>query len=260
MKAEFAGKVALVTGAGSGIGRASAQLFAERGARVVVADIDRDMGLETVDMILSAGGEGSFVTVDAASEASIRDMVDHAIATYGRLDAAHNHVGHGGPLGAVTDISLADFEQCLRLNTISCFLGMKYEIPRMLESGGGAIVNTGSVASLIGTPAMSAYVSAKHGVAGLTKTTALDFATRNIRVNALCPGATDTPMMQGALQHLQGAAPELIRDWVEPVGRFGTAREQAEAAVWLCSSAASFVTGHIFPVDGGHLAGNRPPH
>ena len=252
------GRTALVTGAGSGIGRASARLFAERGARVVVADIDAQGGHVTVEEIRRQGGEARFIRADVTSEASVRDMIEFVIETYGRIDMAHNHVGHGGPIGKITDISLAEFERCHTLNTVSCFLCMKYEIPHMLEAGGGAIVNTGSLASLIGTPAMSAYVSAKHGVAGLTKTTALDFATSNIRVNAICPGATDTPMMRGALEEVSRINPEMIKHWVEPIGRFGTAEEQAEAAVWLCSPAASFVTGHIFPVDGGHMAGNRP--
>ncbi len=253
----FNGRVALVTGAGSGIGQASAALFAARGAKVVIAELDAANGAASAEAIRSSGGEASFVQVDASDEDSVRAMVDFAIEQYGRLDFAHNHVGHPGPHGSIIDISVADFERCHRLNTLSCFLGMKYEIPRMLETGGGAIVNTGSLASLIGTPNMAAYVSAKHGVAGLTKTAALEFATRNIRVNAICPGATKTPMMLGALEAVEKTDPDIIKQWVEPIGRFGESHEQAEAAVWLCSDAASFVTGHVFPVDGGHMAGNR---
>jgi len=257
MRMRFDGKVALVTGSGSGIGQASAVLFAERGAQVVVAELDEKKGAETVDLIRAKGGEAAYVKVDAADEDSVRSMVEFALTTYGRLDAAHNHVGHPGPLGDLTDISLADFDRCYRLNTVSCFLGMKYEIPAMRQTGGGAIVNTGSLASVIGTPSMSAYVSAKHGVAGLTRTAALEFATRNVRVNAICPGATNTPMMRAAFEEVEKTDPELLKHWVEPIGRFATSEEQAEAAVWLCSDAASFITGHVLPVDGGHIAGNR---
>ena len=257
MTKDMEGRVALVTASGSGIGRESAQLFAQRGARVVVADIDADGGAQTVELLRAAGGEASFVKVDACSEESVVAMIDFVMATYGRLDFAHNHVGHGGPVGAITDISVADFERCFRINTLTCFLGLKYQIPKMLAGGGGAIVNTGSLAAMIGSPGLSAYVSAKHGVAGLTKTAALEFATRNVRVNAVCPGATDTPMLRDAIERFGASDPESLKNWVEPMGRFGRAREQAEAVVWLCSDAASFVTGHIFPVDGGHLAGNR---
>jgi len=254
---EMAGRVALVTASGSGIGRASALLFASKGARVVVADIDAEGGQQSVEQIRSQGGEATFFEVDACSESSVKALIDSVMTSYGRLDFAHNHVGHGGPEGSIVDISTEDFERCFRLNTLSCFLGLKYEIPRMIESGGGAIVNTGSLASLIGSPGLSAYVSAKHGVAGLTKTAALEFATRNVRINAICPGATDTPMMRRAMDRFGVVDPDILKHWVEPMGRFGRPQEQAEAAVWLCSDAASFVTGHILPVDGGHMAGNR---
>lgn len=256
---DMSGRVALVTGAGSGIGRASAQLFAARGARVVVADLDEAGGRETVDLIASAGGTARFCRVDAASEAAVKAMIRFVLEAFGRLDFAHNHVGHPGPEGHITAVSLEDFERCHRLNTVSCFLGLKYEIPCMLKVGGGAIVNTGSLASLIGSPGLGAYVSAKHGVAGLTRTAALEFATRNIRVNAICPGATDTPMMRRAMDKLNIPANIMLQHWVEPIGRFGTPQEQAEGAVWLCSDAASFITGQAFPIDGGHMAGNRAP-
>ena len=257
MAQDMIGRVALVTASGSGIGRASAMLFASRGASVMVADIDPEGGEGTVTLIRDAGGTAAFHPVDATDEASVKTMIDRTVNAFGRLDFAHNHVGHGGPEGLITDISLEDFERCYRLNTVSCFLGIKYEIPRMLETGGGAIVNTSSLAGLIGTPWLSAYVCAKHGVVGLTKTAALEFATRNVRVNAICPGATDTPMMRAAMERIGATDPETLKHWVEPMGRFATAKEQAEAAVWLCSDAASFVTGHILPVDGGHMAGNR---
>jgi len=258
MAHDFAGRVALVTGSGSGIGRASARIFAERGAAVVVSDIDEKGGAETVDLIRHAGGEASFFKVDAADEASVKAMVDFVVKTYGRLDAAHNHVGHPGPYASLIDVTLEDFEHCHRLNTLPCFLGMKHEIPQMLKNGGGAIVNTGSLAGILGSPGIGAYVSAKHSVIGLTKTAALEFATRKIRVNAVCPGATDTPMLRASMEKWNAEKEGLLKYWVEPMGRFGTADEQAEAAVWLCSDAASFVTGHILPVDGGHMAGNRP--
>jgi len=257
MTQDMSGRVALVTASGSGIGRASAMLFASRGASVMVADIDAKGGEETVALIREGGGAALFCQVDATDEASVKAMIDGAVDAFGRLDFAHNHVGHGGPEGRITDISLEDFDRCHRLNTVSCFLGIKHEIPRMLETGGGAIVNTSSLAGIIGTPWLSAYVSAKHGVVGLTKAAALEFATRNVRVNAICPGATDTPMMRAAMERMGVTDPETLKSWVEPIGRFATAQEQAEAAVWLCSDAASFVTGHILPVDGGHMAGNR---
>jgi len=212
---------------------------------------------ETVERIEAAGGDASFTVVDAASESSVAAMIRFVVDTYGRLDYAHNHVGHPGPEAKITDVSVEDFEACHRLNTLSCFLGLKHEIPVMLANGGGAIVNTGSLASMIGSPGLSAYVSAKHAVAGLTRTAALEFATRNIRVNAICPGTTDTPTMRRSMDRLQVSDAEMLKHWVEPIGRFATPEEQAEAAVWLCSDSASFVTGHVFPVDGGHLAGNR---
>jgi len=257
MQAEMAGRVALVTAAGSGIGRASAKAFATRGALVVAADIDLAAAEETAALIAADGGEAHAREVDGASETSVKDLIDFVMLRCGRLDFAHNHVGHGGPEGSIIDIAAIDFEKCFRVNTLSCFLAMKYEIPRMLQGRGGAIVNTGSVASLIGSPGLSAYVSAKHGVAGLTRTAALEFATRKIRVNAIAPGATDTPMLRGAMARFGEPNGEALKPWFEPMGRFGLPEEQAAAAVWLCSDAASFVTGQVLPVDGGHMAGNR---
>lgn len=257
MSGDFEGRVALAVGSGSGIGRAAAQIFAARGAAVVVATREEDGGRETVHLIEAAGGKAAFFQVDASSEAAIRDMVAFVIDTYGRLDVAHNNVGDPGPFGGLPDIALEDFERCHRLNTVSCFLAMKYEIPEMLKLGRGAIVNTSSLAGIIGNPGASAYCSAKHAVVGLTKTAALEFATRNIRVNAVCPGATDTPMLRNTASQWAGDTEEFLKDWVEPMGRLGTAQELGEAAVWLCSDAASFITGHIMPVDGGHVAGNR---
>ncbi|WP_340315818.1 SDR family NAD(P)-dependent oxidoreductase [Rhizorhabdus argentea] len=257
MSAEFAGKVALVVGGGSGIARASSELFAALGARVVVVDLNAAAAEETCLHIRNAGGEATAFVADATTEPAAAGMVDFVVATYGRLDIAHNNVGHPGPYGNIHELSLEAFEHCHRLNTVSCFLAMKYEIRHMLAAGGGAIVNTASLAGIIGSAGIGAYVSAKHSVIGLTKSAALELAAHNIRVNAICPGATDTPMLRGSMTGFDIDNTGLMEHWLEPMGRIGEAREQAEAAVWLCSQAASFVTGHIMPVDGGHVAGNR---
>jgi NAD(P)-dependent dehydrogenase (short-subunit alcohol dehydrogenase family) len=245
------GKVALVTGAGSGIGRASALAFARAGARVVVADVTVDGGEETVKSIKDGGGEATFVATDVAKADEVQHMVRHTVETYGRLDYAHNNAGVGGGGGWTHECAEDVWARVIGVNLTGTWLCMKYEIGQMLAQGGGAIVNTASIAGLVGG-AGSAYVASKHGVVGLTKNAALEYARQGIRINAVCPGTIDTPMARAAFARVPGLEERLRAD--EPIGRFGTPDEVAAVVVWLCSGAASFVTGVALPVDGGIVA------
>jgi NAD(P)-dependent dehydrogenase (short-subunit alcohol dehydrogenase family) len=246
------GKVALVTGGSSGIGRATSLIFAREGAKVVVADVLVEGGEETVHLIKAAGGDAIFVKTDMSKASEIEAMVQKAISTYGRLDCAHNNAGIEGATGKTADYKEEDWDRVMLINLKGVFLCMKYEIPQMLKQGGGAIVNTASDAGLLGVPQMPAYVASKHGVVGLTKTTALEYAKSGIRVNAVCPGVIKTPMVE----RISGLRPGRIERMAaaEPVGRMGKPEEIGEAVVWLCSEAASFVTGLPMPVDGGIAA------
>jgi NAD(P)-dependent dehydrogenase (short-subunit alcohol dehydrogenase family) len=246
------GKVALVTGGGSGIGRATALVFAREGAKVVVADIMVDGGEETVRLVKAAGGEAVFIKTDVSKPTDVAAMVQKAVATYGRLDCAHNNAGIEGATGKTADYREEDWDRVISINLTGVWLCMKYEIPQMLKQGGGAIVNTASDAGLLGVPQMPAYVASKHGVAGLTKTAALEYAKAGIRVNAVCPGVIKTPMVERITGQRPGRVERMTA--VEPVGRMGKPEEIAEAVVWLCSDASSFVTGLPMPVDGGIAA------
>ncbi|MBI3249796.1 MAG: SDR family oxidoreductase [Deltaproteobacteria bacterium] len=246
------GKVAVVTGGSSGIGRATALIFAREGAKVVVADVLVDGGEETVRMIAAAGGEAVFVKTDMAKAADVEAMVQKAVSTYGRLDCAHNNAGIEGATGRTADYKEADWDRVIQINLTGVWLCMKYEIQQMLKQGGGAIVNTASDAGLLGVPQMPAYVASKHGVVGLTKTAALEYAKSGIRVNAVCPGVIKTPMVDRITGLRPGRAERMTA--AEPVGRMGKPEEIGEAVVWLCSEAASFVTGLPMPVDGGVAA------
>ena len=246
------GKVALVTGAGSGIGRAAAQIFAREGAKVAVADVNVAGAEETVKMIQAGGGEAFCIKADVSKAAEVEAMVGAVVETYGRLDCAYNNAGIEGALASTADYTEADWAPVIAINLTGVWLCMKYEIPHMLKNGGGAIVNTSSAAGLLGAPRMPAYVASKHGVVGLTKTAALEYAKAGIRVNAVCPGIIDTSMV-GRLKERRPRMFEKIEAG-EPIGRMGQPEEIAEAAVWLCSDAASFVTGHAMAVDGGIVA------
>jgi NAD(P)-dependent dehydrogenase (short-subunit alcohol dehydrogenase family) len=248
------GKVALVTGAASGIGRAAAQIFAREGARVVVADVNEEMGHETAELIRQQGGEAVFIPCDVADAGDCEALVRRSVESYDRLDAAFNNAGIEGDLQSrFADGSEANFDRTIAINLKGVWACMKYELRQMFSQGGGAIVNTASVAGLQGVKRGSAYVAAKHGVIGMTKTAALDYATSNIRVNAVCPGMIETPMLQRLDQQSGGrVAGSMAR--MHPVGRLGAPAEIAEAAVWLCSERASFITGLALPVDGGTTA------
>ena len=243
------GKVALVTGSSSGIGRASALAFAREGAQVIVSDVSVAGGEETVRLIQQAAGEAVFVKADVSQPAEVEALIAKTVETYGRLDCAHNNAGIAGRTARVADDTEENWDQILAINLKGVWLCMKYEIPAMLQHGGGAIVNTASDAGLIGLRRAGAYVASKHGVVGLTKTAALEYAKAGIRVNAVCPGPIDTPMLQQA----SGRVIEQMAA-AQPNGRLGKPEEIAEAAMWLCSGAASFVTGHPMPVDGGYMA------
>jgi NAD(P)-dependent dehydrogenase (short-subunit alcohol dehydrogenase family) len=245
------GKVAVVTGAAAGIGRASAQIFAREGASVVVADIDEDGGRETVAVIEAAGGRASFVRTDVSVASEVAAMVDHARTTYGGLDCAHNNAGIAAPLAPLADYPDEGWDHTLAVMLTGVYHCLKAEIPAMLERGGGAIVNTASGVGLVGYPHQAAYTASKHGVIGLTKVAALDYGARGIRVNAVCPGTARTPMVDKALAR-DPSIERRLRE-LHPIGRIAEAAEVAEAAVWLCTPAASFVLGVALPVDGGYV-------
>ncbi len=247
-------KVVIVTGGSQGIGRAAGLIFAREGAKVVIADVLTEGGEETVKMIRGAGGEALFVQTDVSKEEQVKQMISRTIEVYGELDCAFNNAGveSENALTPLIDCPVDDFDRLISINLRGVFLCLKYEIPEMLKAGSGAIVNTSSVAGLVGFQLSSPYVASKHGVVGLTKAAALDYAASNIRVNALCPGVTLTPMVDDLIR----GDPEMedLIVGVHPMGRLASPEEMAQTAVWLCSDEASFVTGVALAVDGGLVA------
>jgi NAD(P)-dependent dehydrogenase (short-subunit alcohol dehydrogenase family) len=247
-------KVALVTGGASGIGRATALTLAREGAKLVIADMNVDGGQQTVHMITENGGDATLVQVDVTQATGVETMISKAVETYGRLDCAHNNAGIAGRIRAPLHECPEDvWDQVLDINLKGVWLCMKYELIQMLQQGRGTIVNTASIMGLVGSwSGTSPYNASKHGVVGLTKTAALEYAKSGIRVNAVCPGYIRTPLIEEALTIRPDMEEQIVSR--HPVGRMGRPEEIAEAVAWLCSDAASFVTAHTMTVDGGYVA------
>jgi NAD(P)-dependent dehydrogenase (short-subunit alcohol dehydrogenase family) len=251
MSGRFAGRGILVTGAGSGIGRAAAQLFADEGGRVVVVDQDENEAQATVTSIRQAGGEALAIGADVSREADCRGMVERALAAYGRLHVAFNNAGIGASGFAVADEEEVTWSRLIDVNLKGIFLAMKYEIPAMVSAGGGAIVNTASVAGLVGERGIGAYSASKHGVVGLTRSAALDYIGQGVRINAVCPGATRTRILANWFQDPKVESFILSR---HPIGRIAEPEEIARAVLFLASDDASFIVGQALAVDGGLTA------
>lgn len=256
MQLDFTDKVALITGAGSGIGRASALEFARHNARVIIADIDKKGAEETARLIHEAKGQAIVVEMDVSNSKDVQRMVDRSIEEYGRLDFAHNNAGTEGRVDSsrgTLGTTEEEWDRLMAINLKGVWMCMRAEIPHMLEGGGGSIVNSGSISSLVGSTAgFVAYSASKSGILGLTRSAALEFASQGIRINAVCPGYIETPLWQKYIDE----DPDL-RDTIskrQPIGRLGTAEEVAQAVAWLCSDASSLITGVALPLDGGFTA------
>ena len=251
----FTKQIAFVTGAGSGIGRATALGFAEKGAKIVVSDINETSGQETVEQIKQAGGNAFFVRCDVADPAQLEAAITKTVDVFGRLDIAINNAGIGGKFGKLLDQSKHDFDQMMAINVGSIFYGMQYEIRQMLaqENPGGKIVNVSSIAGVKGMPMGAPYSAAKHAVLGLTKTAALEYVRQNIRVNAVCPVYTHSGMVDDLIQAAPGMEDRMRK--MIPMGRFGQPDEIAQAILWLCADENAFTTGQALQLDGGMTAG-----
>jgi NAD(P)-dependent dehydrogenase (short-subunit alcohol dehydrogenase family) len=252
MSPSMEGRVALVTGAAAGIGRAAAEAFARQGAKVVVSDVTAEAGEAVAAGIRGAGGEAEFVRCDVARPAEVEALVRRTAGLFGRLDCAFNNAGIEGVSAPTAECTEENWDRVIGTNLKGVWLCMRHEIPVMLRQGGGAIVNCASVAGLVGFRGIPAYTASKHGLIGLTRTAALEYATQGIRVNAVCPGVIRTAMVERFTHADPQAEAGLVA--AEPVGRMGTPEEVAAAVLWLCSDAASFVTGHALAVDGGMVA------
>jgi NAD(P)-dependent dehydrogenase (short-subunit alcohol dehydrogenase family) len=249
---DLQGKFALVTGGGTGIGRSSALALAERGAFVVIAGRTASTGEEAVAAVRSAGGQAEFVKTDVTKENEVKALIDGIVSKHGRLDIAFNNAGVEGKMGPLTELSETDFDTITNGNVKSVWLSMKYQVPAMLKNGQGSIINNSSIVGHVGAAGIAAYSASKHAVEGLTRSAALEYAKTGVRINAVAPGAIETPMAD----RMFGSAENLNKTFgaAHPVGRAGKPEEVAPAVVWLASDAASFITGHILNTDGGYSA------
>jgi NAD(P)-dependent dehydrogenase (short-subunit alcohol dehydrogenase family) len=248
----FKDQVALVTGAASGIGLATAKAFAEAGAAVTLADVNEDGARSAARDLTAAGHKAICVRCDVADADQVASMVEQTVSTFGRLDAAFNNAGVQSPLAETADVSVEDFDRVTAVNLRGVLSCMKYELLHMRERGSGAIVNCSSMGGLVGTAGRGIYRATKHGILGLTKCAALEYATRGIRINAVCPGLVETPMAKAMMVSQPEAIRELLKD--QPIGRLARCDEIAAAVLWLCSPGSSFVIGHALAVDGGYTA------
>ncbi len=247
-------KVAIVTGAAMGMGKSTAELFAEVGAKVVIADFNEEEGQKTAEEIKNKGGEATFIQVDVSNEEQVKNLVDQTVETYGRLDVAVNNAAITPDDQPIAEMDMEYYDRLMSVDLKGVMLCMKYEIQQLQKQGdGGSIVNTSSVSGLRPQPANPAYVTAKHGVIGATKTAAMDYSPEGIRVNAVAPGAINTPMLQGALEQF-GFDPTEYAKQLSMLGRFAEPEEVAQANLWLCSDLSSYVTGTTLAVDGGYTS------
>ncbi|WP_276369426.1 glucose 1-dehydrogenase [Chryseolinea sp. H1M3-3] len=242
-------KVAIITGSGSGIGQAAAMLFAQEGASVVVSDINEKNGNDTAEAIKSKNGKAIFIKSDSSKSEDNKNLVEQTLKTFGSLDIAVNNAGIGGPLGPTGEYPIDGWQKVIDINLSGVFYGLRYQIPAMLPKG-GSIINVASILGMAGTKFSPAYVAAKHGVVGLTKTAALEYADKKIRINSIGPGYIKTPLITNALD--EATLKSLVG--LHPIGRLGESEEVAELILWLGSDKSSFVTGSYYPVDGGYLA------